>query len=90
MKKQVHLFIAGSVQGVGYRQFVKSLAKKHQVMGWVRNLSDGRVEIVMQGNDDKIGQLLPLLKEGSFLAEVKEVEMSWEEFNEEYDDFSIR
>ena len=46
----VHLFISGKVQGIGYRQFIKSFARKNSVFGWVQNLPDGRVEVVLQGS----------------------------------------
>jgi acylphosphatase len=88
--KQVHVFISGEVQGVGYRQFVRGLAKKYIIAGWVRNLPDGRVEAVMQGDMDKVNKILLLLKDGSFLAEVKNVDMNWEEGEEEFKDFAVR
>ena len=44
--QQFHIFISGDVQGVGFRYFIRSKAKKHQVTGWVRNLAGGKVEAV--------------------------------------------
>jgi len=45
---QVHIFVSGQVQGVGYRAFAIHIARKMGIKGWTRNLSDGRVEIVAQ------------------------------------------
>lgn len=75
---QMHVFIFGNVQGVGYRQFVKSLARKSGIYGWVRNLPDGRVEAVLQGEKKKIENIVDLFKDGPFLAEVRDVETYWE------------
>ena len=52
--KVAHIFISGFVQGVGFRQFIKINADKLKLKGWVRNLSDGRVEAMLQGSKEKI------------------------------------
>jgi len=88
--KQAHLFIAGVVQGVGYRQFVKSNARKLSLTGWVRNVEDGGVEAVLQGEQDVIEQLIALCRKGPFLSEVKQIGFEWEEGEEAFPDFSIQ
>ncbi len=88
--KQAHVFISGSVQGVGYRFFVKSWAKTYGIAGWVGNIPDGRVEGVFQGERQAIGELITKCREGSFLAEVKDIEVKWEETEEEFGDFQVR
>ncbi len=85
--KQVHLFISGYVQGIGYRQFVKSNAQRLGLTGWVRNLSDGRVEAIVQGDKEKIEELITLCKTGPMLSEIKDVEVKWEEAAEEFSSF---
>ena len=87
--QQVHLFISGFVQGVGYRQFVKSHAKKLGLTGWVRNLPDGRVEAVIQGEKDLIENLITLSRRGPVLSDVDHVEVLWDEVEETYSDFLI-
>lgn len=52
--KRVHLMISGRVQGVGYRMYVRDVASRCQVSGWVRNLPDGRVEAVGEGEPDAV------------------------------------
>jgi len=87
---QAHVFISGSVQGVGYRQFVRSNARKLGLTGWVRNTEDGGVEAVLQGEQDVIEQLIALCRKGPFLAEVKQIGFAWEEREEQFQEFVIR
>lgn len=54
---QTHIFYSGTVQGVGFRYTVQRFAKELQLKGWVRNLSDGRVEILVEGEEAKIQEL---------------------------------
>ena len=56
--------VSGRVQGVGYRFFAERAAKKAGVLGWVRNLPDGRVETVVEGSDDAIERYLEELRRG--------------------------
>lgn len=86
---QLHLYISGQVQGVGFRQFLKARALRLGLTGWVQNLSDGRVEAVAQGTKDRLEMLLQDANRGPFLAEVKDVEVHWEEGKEQFTDFSI-
>ncbi len=85
--KQVHLFISGYVQGIGYRQFVKSNAVRLGLTGWVRNLSDGRVEAVFQGKKEDIDQMIQECKKGPFLAEVKDVIVTFETSDARFEEF---
>ena len=57
-KQRVRLFIKGKVQGVFFRQALKVMAKKNNVNGWVKNLSDGRVEAVLEGEDVDVSSLV--------------------------------
>jgi acylphosphatase len=89
MMKQAHVFISGFVQGVGFRQFVKNSAKKHEVVGWVTNLPDGRVETLLQGSKENIEQVISACNQGPMLSDVTEVDVVWEEKKDEYHDFQI-
>jgi acylphosphatase len=80
--RQVNLLISGSVQGVGFRNFVAYNAKKMGVTGWVRNLSDKRVEILAQGNEDILRKFIEICERGPFTAEVKNVALDWQESEE--------
>lgn len=83
------MFISGTVQGVGYRQFVRSNAKKLGINGWVRNTEDGGVEAIFQGDEHVIEDLIAVCKQGPFMSEVKHIGFEWEEPESEMKDFSI-
>ena len=51
VQKRVHIFVTGRVQGVFFRQATRVIAIKNNVTGWVKNLDDGRVEIMLEGED---------------------------------------
>lgn len=85
--KQARLFISGFVQGIGYRQFVKANATRLGLSGWVRNLSDGRVEALIQRDKKKIEEMITLCKIGPMMAEVKDVEVKWEKVNTLFEGF---
>ena len=78
-----HVFITGFVQGVGYRQFVRHHALKLELTGWVKNLSDNRVEAVLQGRIEDVEKMVLLCRKGPFLSEVDDVMVEWEENTEE-------
>lgn len=66
--------ISGFVQGVGYRFFVLRAAARHQVMGTVRNLDDGRVEVLAEGDRDAIAEFKHDLMTGPSMAEVTDID----------------
>jgi acylphosphatase len=72
--KAVHIFVSGAVQGVGYRQACRHTARSLDLVGWVRNHSDGRVEVFAQGLDVGIDRLLDWLWAGPPAARVVGVE----------------
>jgi len=61
--QQVHIHYSGKVQGIGFRQTVRSFSKELGLTGWVKNLKDGRVEIIAEGEPAKLDRLQKLLKE---------------------------
>lgn len=73
----IHCFVSGKVQGVWFRASTIAEAQKLGLTGWVRNLSDGRVEVLACGEKEKINQLYSWLKRGPELAEV--TDLSYEE-----------
>jgi acylphosphatase len=85
--KQAHVYISGFVQGVGYRAYVRSKARKLGLVGWVRNLSDERVEGVFQGEKEVIEKLLKLCRRGPFFANVKDIVVDWEDAQETFLEF---
>ncbi len=79
----------GFVQGIGFRQFVKSNGRKLGLTGWVQNTNDGRVEVLAQGSKEKLEELIKVCEKGPFLSEVKSVQVQWEEKTEPLDEFRI-
>ena len=76
---RLSVLISGRVQGVGFRAFVQRQALDLHLSGYAENLSDGRVEVVAEGDKDELEHLLVKLRNGPSHAHVKEVEVSWGE-----------
>jgi acylphosphatase len=89
MKTTQHLLISGHVQGVSYRYFTKTCALELKLTGWVRNLSDGRVESVVQGGEADLTELYNRLKRGPRAAEVSFIEVQVVEAHENMKEFVI-
>jgi acylphosphatase len=86
---QAHLYISGYVHSVGFRRFVQKEAMKRELTGWVRNLSDRRVEALVQGEKEKIEEVIALCHKGPMMAEVKSVNVTWGEGDEEFTTFDL-
>jgi acylphosphatase len=89
MKGRVRLVVSGRVQGVGFRQYTVAEAQRLGVYGWVRNLPDGRVEALAEGEKEAVDALLAWCKHGPRLARVDEIKVSWEPHRGEFGDFRI-
>ena len=70
---QVHVFISGRVQGVGYRFWSVRQAEQLELNGWVKNLRDGRVEAVFLGKQEAVNQMIKLCYSGPYSAQVTDV-----------------
>jgi acylphosphatase len=73
--RRVHVYVSGQVQGVGFRDFTQSNADALRVVGWVRNLPDGRVEAEAEGVGDRVQTLLDRMKRGPAAAVVDGMEV---------------
>jgi acylphosphatase len=89
-KTRCHILVSGRVQGVFFRQNTLEKAKALGLKGWVRNTKDGKVEAVFEGEKEKIERILEWMKKGPPLARVDGLEIEWENFKGEFDDFEIR
>ncbi|MCK4931213.1 MAG: acylphosphatase [Candidatus Aminicenantes bacterium] len=89
MEIRAHVFVSGRVQGVFFRDHTQRWASSLSLTGWVRNLHDGRVETVVEGEREKIEGLIAKLKQGPPMADVTNVEISWEDSKGEFDGFRI-
>jgi len=82
MKKSVRLYIKGVVQGVFFRAFVKENAEKLDVRGFIRNLDDGRVEVFLEGDPDKVNKMIELCKTGPKYSQIYNMEIIPEKFQD--------
>ena len=85
----VRHFIKEKVQGVFFRQALKVRAKKNNVNGWVRNLKDGRVEALLEGEDADVSTLIEWCHAGSANARVEDIEIKNEKYKGEFSKFEV-
>lgn len=89
MEVRAHVFIKGKVQGVFFRSEIKRRAENLDLKGWVRNLSDGRVEAVFEGRDESVSALVEFCRTGPTGARVTHCTLIRENFIGELKDFEI-
>ena len=76
--KRTHVFISGRVQGVWFRAHTREKAEELGISGWVRNLPDGRVEAVFEGEDEKVDEMVKWCHRGPPLSRVEKVDVEYE------------
>ncbi len=86
--RRVHVYVSGTVQRVDYRNFVKAEADRMGVTGWVKNLPDGRVEMVAEGPRGGIDALVAQMSTGPKKAVVKDVQVTDEKYVGEFKTFT--
>lgn len=89
-KARAHVYVRGRVQGVFFRYETKDRADGLGVKGWVRNLPDGRVEAVFEGEREAVERMIDFCRRGPMGAKVAGVEVSWEGYKGEFQSFDIR
>lgn len=90
MNIRKHVYFSGKVQGVFFRSNTQQKAQELGVSGWVRNLQDGRVEAVFEGDEEKIEKIMQWCRKGPEYAAVKDMEVTDEQYKGEFNGFSIR
>ena len=86
----VHIWVTGIVQGVFFRAHTRDVARSLGLTGWVRNLSDGRVEITAVGPRDALDRLVEWCHHGPSMARVDKTDVQWEDATDTFQDFEIR
>ncbi|MBS7641552.1 MAG: acylphosphatase [Candidatus Bathyarchaeia archaeon] len=86
---RAHVFVSGRVQGVFFRANARREALKLGVKGWIRNLPDGRVEAIIEGEEDKVKMMVEWCRRGPPGAIVSRIEIYWEPYRGEYTSFDI-
>lgn len=89
MKQRINIYYSGRVQGVGFRFTAIDIASELDVTGWVKNLHDGRVEVVAEGEERLLREFLDKIQQqmGRY---VRDVDINWLEYQGEFREFDIR
>lgn len=87
--KRIQMVVRGRVQGVYYRASAQREARQLGLSGWVKNRPDGSVEIVAEGEEDQVKDLLSWAQQGPTTARVDKVETKWRSYTGEFSDFRI-
>ena len=89
MKKRLHVYYEGSVQGVGFRFTVERIASDLDIVGWVKNMPDGKVELLAEGRERQLSELLIQIKDNAPGYISRDI-VDWQDDKGEFKDFSIR
>lgn len=89
-KIRAHLFIEGRVQGVFFRAYTQEEAQKRSLTGWVKNLYDGKVEAVFEGEEQDVQSMIKWCHSGPPHAVVADVSVEIGEYEGEHYDFSVK
>jgi acylphosphatase len=79
LTKRAHVVVSGRVQGVFFRSDARDRARSLQVAGWIRNVPDGTVEAVFEGEAERLESMVKWCRRGPSGAQVESVDVSWEE-----------
>jgi acylphosphatase len=86
---RMHVFVEGKVQGVSFRSHTRKIALNNYITGWIKNLSDGRVEAVLEGNEENLKKVIAWCLRGPERAVVQNVVVIKEPFQDEFNEFLI-
>ncbi len=90
MKVRAHVFVSGVVQGVSFRYWLRRESHHRLVTGWTRNLPDGRLEAVFEGEKNDVENIVALCHTGPLGAVVRDVKVLWEQPKGEFEEFRIQ
>jgi acylphosphatase len=85
----MHIFYSGHVQGVGFRYTAKAVVAGFEVTGTVRNLQDGRVELIAEGTREELESFRQAIREAGLEHFIRNEEVSWAEATGEFRGFEI-
>ena len=90
MKKRLHIYYSGMVQGVGFRFSAERIANNLGLTGWVKNLPDERVEVLCEGEETGLVSFIDKMKDGSMKGYIRSENVKWEASRDEFKDFAVR
>ena len=88
-KIRTHIFVSGRVQGVCFRGDTQQIARELGLTGFVKNLPDGKVEIITEGEKEKVKQIVDWVRQGPPAAQVNNIDIEWEGYKGEFKDFQV-
>jgi len=88
--KQVRIIVSGRVQGVYFRAHTEEVGRRLMLNGFVRNLPDGNVEVVAQGREKELNELIEFCHNGPPASKVDKVDIKYEEIKERFVGFEVR
>jgi len=89
LKARAHVCVTGRVQGVFFRAETAEVANRLGIVGWVRNLADGRVEALFEGEKEDVEKAVDFCRRGPPGAHVQDLAVKWEEWKGEFRDFRV-
>lgn len=90
MTRSLQCIVHGTVQGVAYRAWTADQASSLGLSGWVRNVADGTVEVLAQGDENALHELKTRLLTGSPLSRVSDLKTQWLDYDKSFEGFQIR
>jgi acylphosphatase len=84
------VLITGRVQGIGYRFFVTARAENYPIVGYVRNLETGAVEVEVEGEKQVVMDFINEIRQGPRHAQIRDFQMEWKPFKMNYDSFFVK
>ncbi|MCK4665756.1 acylphosphatase [Candidatus Dependentiae bacterium] len=90
VQNRVLVEVFGRVQGVCFRYYAVERAKSLDLTGYVRNCLDGSVEVIAEGDEDRLRSFVDWTREGSPASRVREIKVTWDEFRDEFDNFTVK
>ncbi|MDD5680665.1 MAG: acylphosphatase [Candidatus Omnitrophica bacterium] len=89
MKKRVHIYYSGMVQGVGFRFTAEEMANTLGLTGWAKNLPDGKVEVLCEGEKADLVSFIDKMKSGSMRDYIRSADVEWGESRNEFENFTV-
>ena len=89
-KIRIHIFVSGLVQGVFFRYRIKKMAEAFEILGFVKNLKDGRVEAIFEGEEESLERLIAWIKSSPKGTSVKKVDIFYDKQEQIFENFEIK